>query len=163
LSSSPRRSFYALRARVDASLQNGNRSCSQPAFRESPLKLDICCGAPDYFPAIALRPPIHTTFRAARAPTRFDQSLVCDWGWVCCETHITRLAVLANRISRAIGTPLEWPEAKKVASHVRSWGIEVCTPMISSRSCSNGSGSNYLQYGAMPKAKRETHFCGGTR
>ncbi|KAF2822225.1 GCS-domain-containing protein [Ophiobolus disseminans] len=24
----------------------------------------------------------------------------------------------------AIGTPLEWPEAKKVASHVRSWGIE---------------------------------------
>lgn len=24
----------------------------------------------------------------------------------------------------AIGTPLDWPEAKKVASHVRSWGIE---------------------------------------
>ncbi|KAH7092248.1 glutamate-cysteine ligase [Paraphoma chrysanthemicola] len=24
----------------------------------------------------------------------------------------------------AIGTPLEWPEAKKVAGHVRSWGIE---------------------------------------
>ncbi|KAF2470142.1 GCS-domain-containing protein [Lindgomyces ingoldianus] len=24
----------------------------------------------------------------------------------------------------AIGTPLEWPEAEKVASHVRSWGIE---------------------------------------
>ncbi|KAF2278785.1 glutamate-cysteine ligase [Westerdykella ornata] len=24
----------------------------------------------------------------------------------------------------AIGTPLEWPEAKKVASHVRAWGIE---------------------------------------
>jgi hypothetical protein len=117
--------FHALRARVDASLQNGNRSCSHPASRGNPLKADICCGAPDYFPAIAQRPPIHTTFRAARAPTRFDQSLVCDWGWVCCETQLTRLAVLANRISRAIGTPLEWPEAKKVASHVRSWGIEV--------------------------------------
>lgn len=24
----------------------------------------------------------------------------------------------------AVGTPLDWPEAKKVASHVRSWGIE---------------------------------------
>jgi hypothetical protein len=117
--------FHALRARVDASLQNGNRSCSHPAFHENPLKLDICCGASDYFPAIAQQPPIHTTSRAARAPTRLDQNLVCDWGWVCCETHIARLVVLANPISRAIGTPLEWPEAKKVASHVRSWGIEV--------------------------------------
>jgi len=26
---------------------------------------------------------------------------------------------------RALGTPLDWPEAKKVASHVREWGIEV--------------------------------------
>jgi hypothetical protein len=25
-----------------------------------------------------------------------------------------------------VGTPLEWPEAKKVAGHVREWGIEVC-------------------------------------
>ncbi|KAI7680562.1 hypothetical protein KC353_g22039, partial [Hortaea werneckii] len=24
----------------------------------------------------------------------------------------------------AIGTPLQWPEAKKVAGHVREWGIE---------------------------------------
>lgn len=24
----------------------------------------------------------------------------------------------------AVGTPLEWPEAKKVAGHVREWGIE---------------------------------------
>ncbi|QIW96123.1 hypothetical protein AMS68_001641 [Peltaster fructicola] len=24
----------------------------------------------------------------------------------------------------AIGTPLDWPEAKKVADHVRQWGIE---------------------------------------
>jgi hypothetical protein len=29
------------------------------------------------------------------------------------------------RLRRAIGTPLDWPEAKKVAGHVRSWGIEV--------------------------------------
>ncbi|CBX98644.1 predicted protein [Plenodomus lingam JN3] len=26
----------------------------------------------------------------------------------------------------ALGTPLDWPEAKKVADQVRSWGIEVC-------------------------------------
>ena len=26
---------------------------------------------------------------------------------------------------RAIGTPLEWPEAKENADHVREWGIEV--------------------------------------
>jgi len=25
----------------------------------------------------------------------------------------------------AVGTPLDWPEAKKVAGHVREWGIEV--------------------------------------
>lgn len=24
----------------------------------------------------------------------------------------------------AVGTPLDWPEAKKVAGHVREWGIE---------------------------------------
>lgn len=26
----------------------------------------------------------------------------------------------------ALGTPLEWPEAKKNANHVRDWGIKVC-------------------------------------
>ena len=31
-----------------------------------------------------------------------------------------------RRASSAIGTPLEWPEAKKAADHVRKWGIEVC-------------------------------------
>jgi hypothetical protein len=29
--------------------------------------------------------------------------------------------------------------------------------------CSNGDGSNYWQYGAMPKAKRGMHFYGATR
>lgn len=28
-------------------------------------------------------------------------------------------------MSSAVGTPLDWPEAKKVADHVRQWGIEV--------------------------------------
>lgn len=28
---------------------------------------------------------------------------------------------------RALGTALEWPEAKKKAGLVRQWGIEVCT------------------------------------
>ena len=26
---------------------------------------------------------------------------------------------------RALGTPLDWPDAKKNADHVRDWGIEV--------------------------------------
>lgn len=30
----------------------------------------------------------------------------------------------AFALNRALGTPLEWPEAKKVASQVREWGIE---------------------------------------
>jgi glutamate--cysteine ligase catalytic subunit len=29
---------------------------------------------------------------------------------------------------RALGTPLAWPEAKKVAGQVREWGIEVRVP-----------------------------------
>ena len=29
------------------------------------------------------------------------------------------------RYHSALGTPLEWPEAKKKADHVRRWGIEV--------------------------------------
>lgn len=35
-------------------------------------------------------------------------------------------APLANRLSSALGTPLDWPEAEKVAGQVRAWGIEVC-------------------------------------
>ena len=30
-----------------------------------------------------------------------------------------------NLLLRALGTPLEWPEAKKEANRVRTWGIEV--------------------------------------
>lgn len=29
-----------------------------------------------------------------------------------------------NVVNRALGTPLDWPEAKKNANHVRQWGIE---------------------------------------
>lgn len=28
-------------------------------------------------------------------------------------------------LNSALGTPLEWPEAKKNANHVRDWGIKV--------------------------------------
>jgi hypothetical protein len=27
-------------------------------------------------------------------------------------------------VNRALGTPLDWPEAKKNANHVRQWGVE---------------------------------------
>jgi hypothetical protein len=85
---------------------------------------------PEYFPAIAVqvqRPPIHTTSRAAPC---------CNLAWACDRDGFAvrctsaQRAALANRISSAIGTPLEWPEAKKVASHVRSWGIEVWPPIV---------------------------------
>ncbi|KNG45460.1 glutamate-cysteine ligase [Stemphylium lycopersici] len=46
------------------------------------------------------------------------------WEWVCCEIRAMPLAVLANAISSALGTPLDWPDAKKAADQVRSWGIE---------------------------------------
>jgi len=32
---------------------------------------------------------------------------------------------LPNLLLRALGTPLEWPEAKKEANRVRTWGIQV--------------------------------------
>ena len=53
--------------------------------------------------------------------------------WASCETTpkfifarsgIGQLSTNAVH-RRATGTPLEWPEAKKVADHVRNWGIEV--------------------------------------
>jgi hypothetical protein len=70
----------------------------------------------------------------ALLPTR----LRLDWSWACCETLFSvRPAVLANRTSSAIGTPLEWPEAKKVAGHVRSWGIEVRLYQSIREGCSN--------------------------
>lgn len=80
---------------------------------------------PEDFPAITVqvwKAPIHTTFRAVRATARLETIVTGDGSAV---RHIAHCAVLANRIPSAIGTPLEWPEAKKVASHVRSWGIEV--------------------------------------
>jgi hypothetical protein len=36
------------------------------------------------------------------------------------------LHTLTKIIHSALGTPLEWPDAKKNAVHVRNWGIEVC-------------------------------------
>jgi hypothetical protein len=74
---------------------------------------------------------------------------------------------VANFPTSAIGTPLEWPEAKKVASHVRSWGIEVgfqpgdassCGGFLVTLSCSNCS-----PYGGMQRGKRGMRCCGATR
>ncbi|KAL8663670.1 MAG: hypothetical protein Q9168_008052, partial [Polycauliona sp. 1 TL-2023] len=41
--------------------------------------------------------------------------------------HAVRLAFPKVRF-RALGTPLEWPEAKQAADKVRQWGIEVQRP-----------------------------------
>ncbi|CAN9209247.1 unnamed protein product [Alternaria alternata] len=86
---------------------------------------------PEHLPAIAVqnqKPPIHTSARPARAPIRIGLPTATPYrtnlGWVYCEIRATSLAALANIISSALGTPLDWPEAKKVAGQVRSWGIE---------------------------------------
>ena len=38
-----------------------------------------------------------------------------------------------SRCHSALGTPLDWPEAKKKADHVRGWGIEVGQVSLASR------------------------------
>jgi hypothetical protein len=51
--------------------------------------------------------------------------------WVSCKgNHCPRSDhhTLITPIYRALGTPLAWPEAKKVAGQVREWGIEVRVP-----------------------------------
>lgn len=57
------------------------------------------------------------------------------WEWGCCET-CTTFVFRSPRltVSSALGTPLEWPEAKKVADQVRNWGIEV-SPGAQCASC----------------------------
>lgn len=63
-----------------------------------------------------------------------------------------------------MGTPLEWPEVKKVASNVRDWGIEVRLVAKSGfRSVSDLVHSNCLPSGPMPKARNEMRYCGEMR
>lgn len=68
---------------------------------------------------------------------------------------------------RAVGTPLDWPEAKKVAGHVREWGIEVRRAKHAIASRVNAPAddlcSNYWLSGSEPKARREMLYSGETR
>jgi hypothetical protein len=48
-----------------------------------------------------------------------------------------------NEKYRAIGTPLEWAEAKTQADHVRAWGIEVRNVAFSSATCHGAAVSSY--------------------
>lgn len=56
--------------------------------------------------------------------------ILSPWGY-CTQTHLPCMRLSHTPIQNvdcersAVGTPLEWPEAKKVAGHVREWGIEV--------------------------------------
>jgi glutamate--cysteine ligase catalytic subunit len=66
-------------------------------------------------------------------------------------------------IRRALGTPLNWPEAQKKADQVRKWGIEVrvarsieCTTLM-------GIDSNYWRFGTGPRVRRRTLCYGVTR
>lgn len=53
--------------------------------------------------------------------------------WVSCRKNRRPVPIgtkpLTAPICRALGTPLAWPEAKKVAGQVREWGIEVRVPL----------------------------------
>jgi len=66
-------------------------------------------------------------------------------------------------VSSALGTPLEWPEAKKVADQVRNWGIEVSPRHLRAGIRVDVSCSNSLLSGGTPKGKRGTHCSGATR
>jgi hypothetical protein len=65
--------------------------------------------------------------------------------------------------SSALGTPLEWPEAKKVADQVRSWGIEVCDCIRRASGEADMRGSNSLLSGETRKGRRGMPFCGVMR
>lgn len=71
--------------------------------------------------------------------------------------------------SRALGTALEWPEAKQKADQVRQWGIEVCNLSAIRPSWQRTDlemsdlTSNYLPIGAGHEAKNAMFFFGATR
>jgi hypothetical protein len=61
------------------------------------------------------------------AQDRFRRHLShCQDGSAVCAITTGKLyrALADETTSSALGTPLEWPEAKKNAHHVRAWGIE---------------------------------------
>lgn len=63
-----------------------------------------------------------------------------------------------------MGTPLAWPDAKKVADHVRSWGIEVGrTWQVVLHFRSNARHSNCFQFGGRPRERNGTRCYGGTK
>jgi hypothetical protein len=77
-------------------------------------------------------PPSHS-FIQTRQPSSHGPSQN-QTTWVCCESPVpsghrpcdaASLTALTPG-SRALGTALEWPEAKKRADQVREWGIKVC-------------------------------------
>lgn len=69
-------------------------------------------------------------------------------------------------VRRALGTPLDWPEAKKNANHVREWGIEVricfldfCMTQVLMGSWS----SNCWLFGIEQRGKKRMLCCGVMR
>lgn len=93
--------------------------------------------------------------------------------WVCCRTHSLspRIAQLANPWThRALGTALEWPEAKKRADHVRSWGIKVSGRINQNIQLPSNQlidlfppRSNYSRSGTRPREKSEMPCSGAMR
>lgn len=64
---------------------------------------------------------------------------------------------------RALGTPLDWPQAKKNASHVREWGIQVPSDSLKSLSIGLRKPSNCFRYGIVQRAKSEMRCYGVMR
>lgn len=85
-----------------------------------------------------------------------------DGAAVSCSLPSSYVPLSLTDIS-AVGTPLDWPDAKKAASHVRSWGIEVDSLTGVTETAPNFQCSNCLRYGAKRRAKNEMPYCGVMR
>lgn len=73
-------------------------------------------------------------------------------------------ALAHDFLTSALGTPLEWPEAKQAASQVRAWGIEVAFTVLHLLTAGlTFLASNFLQHGGEQRAKKEMLCFGATR
>ena len=80
-----------------------------------------------------------------------------DWNGDCNGSAYT----ITN--DRALGTPLDWPEAKKNADHVREWGIKVWRVLTLLLDGILTSKSNYFRSGTRQRASRRMRCSGVTR
>jgi CO/xanthine dehydrogenase Mo-binding subunit len=79
------------------------------------------------------------------------------------ENGIRRTDADLQSCCRALGTPLDWPEAQKKADQVRKWGIQVRISRPVEYMILMAIGSNYWRFGTGPRARRRMLCCGVMR